>query len=157
MIYRLDRKVTWMINDDDHSYFEILRDTQSPNHPEQPTPSSKAGIQQTGRKKKILGYVCEQILIKRADQVTELWGTKKLSDLAKTTSLVLGETEGGALGGWPEEIRKLDLYPLSASTRIDGKVIEAQETTNVSRTSVRSDLFELPSSYRKQEVGESGQ
>lgn len=153
MIYRSDRKVTWMLNEDERTYFEILRKTQpSPEHPSSgggPHPS----ISRTGKTRKILGYPCEQVLVKREDEETEIWGTKALPLLGATIRKVLGEPETGAPGGWQEELDALGFFALSASTRIEGAQVEQQETTKIEKREVASGLFELPARYRKQDIG----
>jgi hypothetical protein len=154
MIYRSDRKVTWMLNEDERTYFEILQKTQP--SPERPYSGEELHptISRTGKTRKVLGYPCEQVLVKRENEETVIWGTKSLASLSVTIRRVLGEPETGAPGGWQEQLDALGLYALSASTRIEGALVEQQETTKIEKREVASGLFELPAGYRKQDIGE---
>lgn len=154
MIYRSDRKVVWMLNEEDKTYFEVLHETrvQGGQPPSMPDPGDKPVVRRTGKSRKILGYSSEQIIVKRYDQETELWATKGLGGLSATISQVLGQDESGS--GWMDEVTALGLFPLIASTKIDGKVVESQEITRIEAKSLAEDLFELPSGFRKQAIGE---
>lgn len=151
MIYRNDRHVIWMLNEEGKTYFEILQEEK----PLEPGTSltDKPTIRRSGRTKKILGYSCEQVLLTHAEGETEIWGTKQLSDLEATTSKVLGES-GSEGGGWMDEVASLGLYPLVSHTRMGGRLVESQETTRIEKKAVAADLFDLPPGYRKQAMGD---
>jgi hypothetical protein len=157
MIYRNDRHVVWMLNEEEKSYFEILHEeeAQEPGS----TLEDRPKIRRPGRTKKILGYVCEQVLLTHAEGETEIWGTKQLADLEATTSRVLGQSASEG-GGWIDEVAALGLYPLVSHTRMGGRLVESQETTRIEKRTVADDLFELPAGYQKQTVkdmpGQSG-
>ncbi len=155
MIYRHDRHIIWMLNEEDKTYFEILQEEkpQGPGSGRGPSLEDKPTIRRTGRTKKILGYACEQVLLTRAEGETEIWGTRKLPDLAATTSKVLGQSEAEG-GGWMDEVASLGLYPLVSSTRIGGKLVESQETTRIEMKNLTPDLFDLPPGYQKQAMGD---
>jgi len=53
-----------------------------------------------------------------------------------------------------EEVAVLGLYPLASSTRIEGKIVESQETTRIEVKDLSSDLFDLPPGFRKQSMGD---
>jgi hypothetical protein len=153
MIYRNDRHTIWMLNEEDKTYFEILQEDKpsGTNSGEESRLEDKPTVRRTGSTRKILGYTCEEVLLVQGEGQTEIWGTKKLSDLTATTSRVLGQSDAEA-GGWMDEITRLGLYPLASSTRIEGKVVESQETTMIELKSLSSELFDLPAGYRKQAV-----
>jgi hypothetical protein len=153
MIYRNDRHIIWMLNDEDKTYFEILQEEkpQGVGSGEASRLQDKPTVRRTGRTKKILGYTCEQVLLTRGEGETEIWGTKQLSGLEATTSRILGQSDAEA-GGWMDEVARLGLYALVSSTRIDGKVIESQETTRIEVKNLSSDLFDIPPGFRKQAV-----
>ena len=154
MIYRNDQHIIWMLNDEDKTYFEILQEGKAKGVEPGAGPGleDKPAIRRTGRTKKILGYPCEQVILTHGEGETQIWGTKQLTDLAATTSRVLGESDAEA-GGWMGEIASLGLYPLVSSTRINGKIIESQETTRIEMKDQTPGLFELPAGYRKQAMG----
>ncbi len=153
MIYRSDRHIVWMLNEEEKTYFEILQQEQAQGlrSGQEPGPEEKPSIRRPGRTKKILGYVCEQVLLSRGDGETEIWGTKQLPDLAATTSRVLEQSEAES-GGWMDDVAKLGLYPLVSLTRIGGKLVESQETTRIEVKDLSPELFDLPSGYRKEAV-----
>jgi len=153
MIYRNDRHIIWMLNDQDKTYFEILQEEkpQGLRSGEESRLEDKPTVRRTGRTKKILGYSCEQVLLTRGEGETEIWGTKQLSELEATTSRILGQSDAEA-GGWMDEVARLGLYALVSSTRIKGKIIESQETTRIEVKNLSSDLFDIPPGFRKQAV-----
>jgi len=153
MIYRNDRHIIWMLNDEDKTYFEILQEEkpQGLRSGEESRLEDKPTVRRTGRTKKILGYSCEQVLLTRGEGETEIWGTKQLSELEATTSRILGQSDAEA-GGWMDEVARLGLYALVSSTRIKGKIIESQETTRIEVKNLSSDLFDIPPGFRKQAV-----
>jgi hypothetical protein len=153
MIYRNDRHIIWMLNDEDKTYFEILQEEkpQGLRSGDESRLEDKPTVRRTGRTKKILGYTCEQVLLTRGEGETEIWGTKQLSELEATTSRILGESDADA-GGWMDEVARLGLYALVSSTRIEGKIIESQQTTRIEVKNLSSDLFDIPPGFRKQAV-----
>jgi hypothetical protein len=67
---------------------------------------------------------------------------------------VLASNRQESTGEWEDELTKLGVYPLSATTKVDGKIDESQEVIKIDKRSVQSDLFELPSGFRKESVQE---
>jgi hypothetical protein len=156
MIYRSDRKIVWMLNDEERSYFEILQNAPGVGGgAEVRPPQPNVHVSKTGKKRKILGYPCSQFIIRQGDQVTEIWGTRSLGDLLEVTSRILGVDEEGTESAWNEELRNLGMFTLAATTRVGGKVLEAQETTKIQSRTVDEEKFELPEGYKKQVIGEN--
>ena len=116
--------------------------------------SSPPVLRKTGKTKKILGYACVQYLVDNSGAVTEIWGTHSLPGLAAALARAVGQDPGGAETGWADELTRLDVYPLEAYTRIEGKVIESHSVTAVQRRAVEKDLFALPAGYVKQSVND---
>ena len=152
MIYRNDKRTVWVLNDEDKTYFEIPQSEQAQNVdsiPKWPPPDDYE-IQKSGKKKKILGYACEQVFIKRADQETEIWGTKELVHLFRAISKALGDDRIEDANDWTDEIMKMGLFPLISSTKIEGNLVESQEVTRIEHLSLSQEMFELPVGYRKE-------
>jgi hypothetical protein len=150
MIYRTDLKIIWMLNDDDKTYFQVAQDVDQSRRGQGPgLKEDKPVVKRTGKTRKTLGYTCEQILISRDGEETEIWGTKSLGGLTVTLSRALGEEQSDA-GGWNDELTKLGIFPLSARTRLGDKVVDTQEISRIAATKLSPDLFELPMGYRKQ-------
>lgn len=154
MIYRADLKIVWMLNDEDHTYFEILQSpTSVAGDTDAKLTSNPSSLVRTKRKKNILGYPCELYIVRDGDQATELWGTRALPGLMMTTTRVLGEENEKDTPAWTEELRQLGVFTLSARTKISGKVVEAQDISKIEAQSVDEGKFELPQGYKKQVIG----
>jgi len=148
VIYRHDRKISWVFNDVEKTYFEVSLAEQSKQQSDQDP--DKPRVVRTKRTRKVLGYVCEQIILRRGESETEIWGAKGLGDLAGRLDSLLGNGEGRSPGTDTELLRKLQLFPLISATRYNGKVIDSQEVTKIERRPLASDLFVIPPDYKKQ-------
>ncbi len=159
MIYRTDMKKIFMLNDAEKSYFEISQEEK----PQEVFASgrrldslsgttAKYSIKKTGKKKNIAGYPCEEFLIKRNTEETQLWGTKKLAHLVSAISKALGQEHESLVEGAANEVMKQGIYPMASSTKLDGNVIESQEVTRVETKSLDANLFTLPAGYKKQKT-----
>jgi len=151
LIYRGDKKLVWMLNEEDSSYFEISQQEKSA---EVYSSSSLQGkppvVRLTGRKSDILGYKCDQILVRGDNIETEIWATKSLGNLFATISKVLAGEVSASGAGWESTILKMGYYPIKASTKVEGKVLESQEVTKIEKNALTRDVFELPAGYKKQ-------
>jgi hypothetical protein len=144
-----------MLNEEEKSYFEIAQNQKAEEiHP----PSGGAGdaykVRRTGKKRKILGYPCEQIFFKRDVEETEIWGTTALGHLSSAISRALGEEHAESADGWANELLKMGVFPLISATKIEGSLAESQEITLIEKKTLPEELFLLPAGYRKQKVGE---
>jgi hypothetical protein len=156
LIYRNDRHVVWILNDVDRTYSEMHQDeSKEQKQPAPATPGeNKPVIRKTGKTKKILGYLCEKIVVKTANDETEIWGTKALGHLASSISKVFGAASSDDEGAWSDELTKLGIFPLVASTKVEGEVVESQTVTRIEARSLPDELFELPADYKRQNVGD---
>ena len=153
MIYRRDRKVMWTLLDSEKSYFEVLLNADRELGSDQPSSNeSRPALKRTKKTRTILGYPCDQFVVREEDVETEFWGTKKLAPLASTINHVFaGNTEEGGKG-WEDEITKMGYFPLVAKTRLEGKIVESSEVTRIEQRKLPAELFEVPPGYRKQGV-----
>lgn len=153
VIYRTDSRVSWILNDQDQTYFEVAlaprQGMQQPTHSEHAAPE-KPAVTRTNKTRKILGYMCEQVMILKGETETEIWGTKGLGDLTQMLNQSLqAESAGGEEG---DLIAKMGLYPLESVTRYEGRILESQEVTKIERKSLSNDLFQIPAGYKKQKA-----
>jgi hypothetical protein len=158
MIYRNDKKLVWMVNDEDKTFFEIAQaesEDQGLARPENDGGKSYRLVK-TGKEKKILGYPCTQIILKYPDQQTTIWATRGLGDLSRAIAKALGEEHAESTGRWTNELTRMGMFPLASSTKINGNVVEAQEVTRIQRKTLGLEKFELPSGYRKQSLNGGG-
>ena len=154
MIYRGDLQTLWVINDQEKSYYE-MRQGEGFGDAGQVNSGEKApAVKKTGKTKKILGYACAQYIVSNSGAVTEIWGTRSLPGLAAALARAVGQEPGGAETEWTDELTRMDVYPLEAYTRIEGKIIESHNVTAVQRRAVEKDFFALPAGYVKQSVND---
>jgi len=150
VIYRHDRKMSWVINDAEKTYFEVSLASQQPEEMQRDQDPDKPRVERTKRTRKILGYSCEQVVLRRGESETEIWGTGGLGDLSARLDSLLGGAQTGSSGGDQELLAQLRLFPLISITRYEGKVIESQEVTKIERRQLGADLFTIPADYKKQ-------
>jgi hypothetical protein len=154
IIYRNDKGVFWVLNDEEKSYIEVLQNPEPRENAGLPgqTGNVQPAIKKTGKKKSILGYQCEQYMVKRPGEQTEIWGTKRLSGLISALASILDSTQQEGEESWNDELTKMGVFPLLATTKVDGNVIESQEVTKVEMRTLAQELFELPAGYRRESV-----
>ncbi len=150
MIYRTDLKKIYMVNEDDKTFFEISQDEKPQEIYGTGGTSTKYSVKKTGKTKVVAGYPCGQFIIKRNNEVTDLWGTKKLGQLVRAISTALGQEHTDLAEGATNEVMKMGIYPMLSTTTIDGSLIESQEVTRVESKSLDISLFNLPDGYKKQ-------
>jgi hypothetical protein len=148
MIYRTDLRKIWMLNTEERSYFEISQDEKTEEIFGEGR--TKYVVKKTGKVKTIAGYRCEQFIIRRNSEETQVWGTKKLGHLVSTISKALGQEHTALAEGATSEMMRMGVYPMLSQTKLDGNVIESQEVTKVEPTVLDAGLFSLPAGYKKQ-------
>lgn len=151
MIYRSDRQVIWMLNTDERTYVEMDQEG-GPTEPRAPSDNGGYRIKRTGKKASILGYQCEQVVISRRDEGTELWGSRRLRRLQETLASVLGAGRTATPAEWTDQVDRLGLFPLRSTTKIGGQLVESQEVTRIEETVLPPEIFDLPAGYRKQDM-----
>lgn len=147
IIYRADRSVVWLVNMKDSSYQEMPHASLMAQERSGPAGGTQVRVRTTGRTKKILGYTCRQVLLEREEEVTEIWGAPALSGITTTLERVIGSGGGG---GWQGELRELGVFPLRARITIDGRVVESQTVTRVTKQRPEDALFDLGPRMRKE-------
>ncbi len=152
MIYRSDLRVIRILNDENKTFFEVPQGTSKDE--DSGEGGKPAAIRKTGKTKKILGYRCDQYVMRQEEMETEIWGTKDLRGLSSALARALGEERAGQGEAWNDELTRLGIYPILANTRIEGKVVESQEVVRIEKRSLPDDLFSLPAGYKKQSVGD---
>jgi hypothetical protein len=104
----------------------------------------------TKKARKVLGYQCEQVIVKRGDSETEIWGTKGLSALTAVLEGTLAQDGRGDEGYETEMVARMGIFPVISTTRYEGKIIELQEITRIEMKPVGPELFVVPAGYMKQ-------
>jgi hypothetical protein len=151
MIYRADRGVIWMLNGEERTYAEIEQQSEPEQHRIEGG-SGEFRIRKTGKKQKILGYPCEQVVITRSNEQTILWGSTRLKRLQETLASVLGTDRAATPAEWAAQVDRMGLFPLRSTTKISGRIVESQEVTRIQETELAADIFDLPAGYRKSDL-----
>lgn len=153
LIVRPDLQVRWVLDDSSRSYFEVQETGQAPSSsPGARRPSS--AVHKTGKTRKILGYLCDEYRITREEVSTELWGTKGLAGLQAALRSAFG-TEDESEQTWASDLEALGVYPMIATTRVDGVVLESHEVVKIEHRSLPAELFALPAGYRKHSINDT--
>ncbi len=154
LVYRNDRRETWVFNDETKSYLLIPHDSlaQSPGAQGVTPKNDPHTVKRTHNKKTVLGYSAEQFIVRQGEQLTEVWGTKSLPHLARAISAAFGPSEGAS--GWAQDLMNMGLFTLVSTTKLHGKVVESQTVTRIERRKMPQELFEIPSGYRRETAQE---
>ncbi len=128
-------------------------------------PGAAADIERTGKTEKILGYLCEQILVtdKAKGTVTELWVASDLGMFMGLGSGGGGGPFGGRRGGgaaaakWEEVLKGKGGFPLRVISRdASGKQSFKMEATKIDPSSQPDSLFVPPEGYKKFQMPDFG-
>jgi hypothetical protein len=118
--------------------------------------ASTADIEVTGKTETILGYKCNQVLVKDKGTVTEAW-------IAEGLGAFMGMGGGGPMGGgmfgggkpantpkWESALKGKGGFPLRVITRdAKGKEIYKMEVTKIQPGSLPDSQFSAPAGYQK--------
>lgn len=149
LIYRRDLGLVWVLNEKTKTFFE-MRTTDQVLSRDGGQTRGKPNIRKTGKTKKILGYACDQLILRNEDARTEYWGTKSLSNLATSIARAFGSDPTEPNGGMNDELASLGYFPMVVRTRWEGKLIETSEVTRIGRKALAESLFVLPPDFRKE-------
>jgi hypothetical protein len=125
---------------------------------------STAEIEVTGKTDTILGYKCEQLLVKDKGTVTEMWVA---SGLGTFMGMGSGGGGGGLFGGrkgsgpaaakWEEALKGKGGFPLRVISRdAKGKESYKMEATKIEPGSLSDSLFMPPAGYNKFQMPDFG-
>ena len=124
---------------------------------------SHTEIERTGKTEKILGYTCDQILVKDTEKgtVTELWIAPDLGMFMGMGSQGGGGPFGGRKGPgaakWEEAIKGKGGFPLRVITRdTGGKETFKMEATKIEPGSLPDSDFLPPADYQKFQMPDLG-
>ncbi len=153
LIYRRDLGVVWVLNEKGKTFFE-MRTSDQARMGEGGQTQGKSNIRKTGKSKKILGYPCDQLMLRNNEAQTEYWGTRNLSVLASSIARAFGSDPAELNGGMNDELAAMGYFPMIVRTRMEGRLIESSEVTKIDRHALADTLFVLPSDFRKEATPE---
>jgi hypothetical protein len=153
MIVRPDLHARWVLDDSSRSYFEVEVSDENPS-PQAGAGRQSSAVRPTGKTRKILGYRCDEYRITHDEVSTELWGTKELAALQAAMHTAFG---GGdeAEQTWASELEALGIFPMIATVRVDGVVMESHEVRKIEKRALPAELFALPDGYRKHNINDT--
>jgi hypothetical protein len=153
MIYRTDRGVFWILNEEERSYIEVR--TMGGHGGELPDslPSpEEIQFRPTGKTRSILGYRTEQYVAEDGERRIEIWGTTGLQSLASALKQVFESAQDDDAGTWNDQLAARGIFPMVSRILLQGQVVESSEVRRIVRKPVADTLFELPAGYRKVSV-----
>ncbi|HUL42753.1 MAG TPA: DUF4412 domain-containing protein [Bacteroidota bacterium] len=154
-IFRGDRNVLWIVDDDSKNYIEMS--TASQEGQDRPKGGQQADsgekLRPTGKTQKMLGYPCEELVTHEHGAEVRILATTKLGDVYEGLSRSLGQLGGrneGSAGGWEHQLAALKMFPLKVTTTHDVRTRETQEVTAITPAAVDSTVFLPPEGYKKE-------
>ena len=152
MIMNLKERKTIMLMPQMNSYMERTMDSAV----QRPADAKKSELTKTGKTEKILGYDCEQYIIKGEKRETEIWAAK---GLGTCTRHPMGGGRGRMGGGgqmpegWEDEIRSKGFFPLRTMTKnAEGKEESRMEVTKIEKKDLDASLFKAPEGWQKMDM-----
>lgn len=139
-------KKMFVIMTNKDSYFELsMEKTPSAQASADSKPESMTKTDET---ETILGFPCEQWILKENDVTTTMWATKAFS--ANVTLLGLQKQDMRVLFRWDEELKSRGLFPLKlAQQDVNGTDVYKFEVLKIQRKTVNDFLFRIPGGYEK--------
>jgi len=108
---------------------------------------TKPEITKTGKTQKILGYDCEQLIIKDAGRVTEAWVTKAIGKFQKFG--MGGGMQQGKQESWQDNLAGSGMFPVRVVTKEGDAETSKMEVTKIEKKSLDASLFKIPEGYQK--------
>lgn len=158
MIYRGDKQVMWMINDEEKSFLEIsFKDKEGMDDEEgKEMMKDQPKIRKTGKTQTILGYSCDEWIAEDDNEVTNIWGTSKLGNIYESFTKSFSGMSGGKARkkskGWEDEMFSNKVFPLKVVVSEKGKVKHSQEVTKIESKKISASMFDVPKNYEKQSL-----
>jgi hypothetical protein len=108
----------------------------------------QSGIQKTDQTDELLGFACDQFMLKSAEQEIEIWATKALGTAG--TFLTNATLQTIEIPSWQTELLSLGYFPMKAIER-DASGYEAAkfEVNSVQKKALGDHLFRVPRGYEK--------
>ncbi len=154
MIMNMKERKMIMLMPQMQSYMERTIDSVA----QPPAGNKKPEFSKTGKSEKILGYDCDQYVVKEEGRETEVWAAKGLGTFMRPG---MGGPMGGGRGGrggqmpsaWEEEIRAKGFFPLRTLTKnSEGKEESRMEVTKIEKKQLDDSLFKAPEGWQKMDM-----
>ncbi len=163
MIMDFAKKEMIILMNEEHMYMvQPLKASDIP-HEIKDKAAADPDVEVTGKTEKILGYTCNQILVKDGKNVTEMWVAEELGMYAG-----LGAQSGGggmfgkkgnadAAAKWEKALKGKGGFPIRVITRnAAGKETYKMEATKIEKGGVSDADFKPPAGFQKFEMPDMG-
>jgi hypothetical protein len=108
------------------------------------------GLQKTGLTDEILGYKCDQLLIKSSDAEVEIWATKEFGTAGTMLTSINAQTSDTP--AWEIELFGKGYFPMKVIMRdVSGYDAGKFEVNTVQKKALGDYLFRIPMGYEKVE------
>ncbi len=135
-----------MIRDEAKMYFEMSLDQMS--IPPSVT-QTEVNVTKTGKKETILGYECEQMMIKQEDRSAELWVTKGLGKFVQVN--MNPRAQSPMLKKLEKELIDEGYFPLRLiTTGTEGRTV--MEVIKIEKKQLNDGIFTIPAGYQKMQM-----
>jgi hypothetical protein len=119
---------------------------EMPSAPSTDEETTKPEITKTGKTRKILGYDCQEYIVKEGDEVTDVWVTK---DLGKFQMFRMGGPGAKKEADeWQKIIGSENGFPLLATTKNGDDQVSKMVATKVDKKSLDNALFQIPEGFK---------
>jgi hypothetical protein len=105
-------------------------------------------FQKTGKTEKILGYACEQILMKQDGTEVEMWVTKGLGRFVQSNF----NSKSPAMKKIEDELTSKGYFPLRMASKSGGQNEFRMDALSVTRKQLSKDLFVIPAGFSKMQM-----
>ncbi|MGD0337940.1 MAG: DUF4412 domain-containing protein [Bacteroidota bacterium] len=156
IIFRGDKGRVITILDQAKVYMELSIKTIEEMMKNFPHDTNMVTVTRTGKKQKILGYNCEQIILQEGEATIDIWGTSELTFLRKAMQ-TMSEVQKQKVPQWSKELDKLQVFPMKTIINAQGTNAE-MTVTSIQRKSLPESIFNVPAGYKKQDLpaGQTG-
>ena len=149
MLRNIKEDKTVMLMSEMKSYMEMTM-PQAPKDKEGAPVKGK--VTKTGKTEKILGYDCDQFLVKYEDKETEVWAAKGIGKFMRMS----GPRQQNVYR-WENESEFKDYFPLRVVTHAGEEEKEStMEVTKIEKKSLDAALFKVPEDFKKMEMPSFG-
>ncbi len=107
-------------------------------------------FQKTGKTEKLLGYACDQVLMKQEGMEVEMWVTKGLGRFVQSNFNAASKSP--AMKKIEDELTSKGYFPLRMISKSGGQVEFRMDALSVTRKQLRKDLFVIPTGFTKMQM-----
>lgn len=152
MIFDMGKREMTILMHEQHMYM-VRPMTDVPKTDETKSVESTAELEKTGKTETILGYKCQQLLVKEKDAVTELWvaeGLGTFMGMGGGGNPMGGGPRGGSAAKWEKILKGTSGFPLRVISRDPaGKETFKMEATRITPGPQPDSEFAPPADYQK--------